>query len=175
LLLRNWRDGDSEAGKQVMEEMYTQLHRMAGLQMSRERSEHTLQATALVNELYLRMVRGAGVDWQDRAHFLAVAARQLRRILVDHARKKGAARRDGVRVAIDGFDVPAAEGMDVLDIDRALDELGQVDERVMSVIECRYFGGLTEDETAAALNISTATVRRDQAFGKAWIVRRLQA
>lgn len=173
VLLRKWRQGDADAGRQVMELMYEQLHRMAGHQMGLERKEHTLQATALVNELYIRMVRGNHVDWQDRAHFLAVAARQLRRILVDHARKKNAARRSGVRVTVDDVDIPIAADQDVLDVDRALDELAKVDERVMKVIECRYFGGLSEDETATALGISNATVRRDQTFGRAWIQRKL--
>lgn len=175
VLLRKWRQGDADAGKQVMELMYEQLHRMAGHQMGLERKEHTLQATALVNELYIRMVRGNHVDWQDRAHFLAVAARQLRRILVDHARKKNAARRSGVRVTVDDVDIPIAADQDVLDVDRALEELAKVDERVMKVIECRYFGGLSEEETSAALGISSATVRRDQTFGRAWIQRKLSA
>ena len=175
VLLRKWRQGDTDAGKQVMELMYEQLHRMAGHQMGLERKEHTLQATALVNELYIRMVRGNHVDWQDRAHFLAVAARQLRRILVDHARKKNAARRSGVRVTVDDVDIPIAADQDVLDVDRALDELAKVDERVMKVIECRYFGGLSEEETSAALGISSATVRRDQTFGRAWIQRKLSS
>ncbi len=175
VLLRKWRQGDADAGKQVMELMYEQLHRMAGHQMGLERKEHTLQATALVNELYIRMVRGNHVDWQDRAHFLAVAARQLRRILVDHARKKNAARRSGVRVTVDDVDIPIAADQDVLDVDRALDELAKVDERVMKVIECRYFGGLSEEETSAALGISSATVRRDQTFGRAWIQRKLSS
>jgi RNA polymerase sigma factor (TIGR02999 family) len=121
------------------------------------------------------MVRGNHVDWQDRAHFLAVAARQLRRILVDHARKKNAARRSGVRVTVDDVDIPIAPDQDVLDVDRALDELAKVDERVMKVIECRYFGGLSEEETSAALGISSATVRRDQTFGRAWIQRKLSS
>ena len=175
VLLRKWRQGDADAGKQVMELMYEQLHRMAGHQMGLERKEHTLQATALVNELYIRMVRGNHVDWQDRAHFLAVAARQLRRILVDHARKKNAARRSGVRVTVDDVDIPVAADQDVLDVDRALEELAKVDERVMKVIECRYFGGLSEEETSAALGISSATVRRDQTFGRAWIQRKLSS
>jgi RNA polymerase sigma factor (TIGR02999 family) len=175
VLLRKWRQGDADAGRQVMELMYEQLHRMAGHQMGLERKEHTLQATALVNELYIRMVRGNHVDWQDRAHFLAVAARQLRRILVDHARKKNAARRSGVRVTVDDVDIPIAADQDVLDVDRALDELAKVDERVMKVIECRYFGGLSEEETSAALGISSATVRRDQTFGRAWIQRKLSS
>lgn len=173
VLLRKWRQGDSGAGNQVMAQMYDQLYRMAGHQMGLERKEHTLQATALVNELYLRMVRGNHVDWQDRAHFLAVAARQLRRILVDHARKKNAARRSGVRVTVDDVDIPIAADQDVLDVDLALEELSKVDERVMKVIECRYFGGLSEAETAAALGVSAATVRRDQTFGRAWIQRKL--
>jgi len=174
ILLQKWRRGDADAGNQVMELMYQQLHRMAGRQMGMERTEHTLQATALVSELYLRMVKGANVDWQDRAHFLAVAARQLRRILVDHARKRGASRRSGVRVTVDDMELPVAPDQDVLEVDRALEDLARVDERAMKVIECRYFGGLTEEETAAALGISGPTVRRDQTFGRAWIQRRLQ-
>jgi RNA polymerase sigma factor (TIGR02999 family) len=174
-LLRKWRAGDQGAGELVMEEMYSKLYRMANQQMGMERREHTLQPTALVNELYLRMVRGSGADWQDRAHFLAVAARQLRRILVDHARRRGALRRFGVRVTLQDAEVAVGQDEDVIDIDLALDELTKLDERVAKVIECRYFGGLTEEETGVALEISEATVRRDQTFGHAWILRKLRS
>ena len=174
-LLRKWRAGDQGAGELVMEEMYSKLYRIANQQMGLERQEHTLQPTALVNELYLRMVRGSGADWQDRAHFLAVAARQLRRILVDHARRRGALRRFGVRVALEDAEVAVGQDEDVIDIDLALDELTKLDERVAKVIECRYFGGLTEEETGVALEISEATVRRYQTFGHAWILRKLRS
>jgi RNA polymerase sigma factor (TIGR02999 family) len=167
-LLLRWRGGDAEAGAELFEAMYQELHRIAARSMSGERSGHTLQPTALVHELYLRMIAGSEVEWNNRAHFLAIAARQARRLLVEHARKRSS---QMIRVvAGEGFDLPALADRDVIQVDEALEELRKVDCRAAGVIELRFFGGLKEDETAAALNISTTTVKRDWAFGRAWLL-----
>jgi RNA polymerase sigma factor (TIGR02999 family) len=144
--------------------------------MRNERPGHTLQATALMNELYLRLMGGVTVDWQDRAHFLAVAARLLRRILVDHARESLAAKRGGgaaVTTLNEGSARTPSFDESLLDLHTALDELACLDERAAQVIELRYFGGLTEKEAAEILGISVATLKRDWEAGRAWLVTRL--
>jgi RNA polymerase sigma factor (TIGR02999 family) len=167
-LLVKWRGGDREAAAKLFEAMYGELHRIAARFMRGERSGHTLQPTALVHELYLRLLSGSPVEWQDRAHFLAVAARQARRLLVEHARRRSSS---AVKVPVgEGFDLPALADRDVLAVDEALDELRKVDERVASVIELRFFGGLEEDEVAAVLAISASTVKRDWTYGRAWLI-----
>jgi RNA polymerase sigma factor (TIGR02999 family) len=156
--------------------MQPELRRIAAAYMRKERQEHTLQATALVNELYLRLMGGAAVEWQDRAHFLAVASQQLRRILVDYAREKLAEKRGGGAEAttlVDGTAATPPFEERLLDLHRALDELAAMDARAAQVIEVRYFGGLTEKETAEVLGISLATLKRDWAAGRAWLVDRL--
>jgi RNA polymerase sigma factor (TIGR02999 family) len=175
-LLMDWRKGSREAGKELLARMQPELRRLAAGYMRKENAGHTLQATALVNELYLRLMSGAVVEWQDRAHFLAVAAQQLRRILVDHAREKLAQKRGGgaaVTTATEGSarTPPFDEGL--LDLHRALDELEAMDRRAAQVIELRYFGGLTEKEAAEVLGISVATLKRDWEAGRAWLVGRL--
>lgn len=176
VLLHRWRAGDREAGDAVMQQMYAELHRIAEIQMSRERADHTLRPTALVNELYLRMIRGVNIDWHDRAHFCAVAAQNIRRILVEHARKLQAARRSGIKVPLDQiFDLGAVPDQDILRVDEALEELAKADERASRGIELRYFGGLTEEEIAAALEVSVSTVKRDFTFGRAWMLKYLSA
>jgi len=175
-LLMDWRKGNREAGKELLARMQPELRRIAAGYMRKEHPGHTLQATALVNELYLRLMGGAVVEWQDRAHFLAVAAQQLRRILVDHAREKLAQKRDGgaaVTIATEGSARTPPFDENLLDLHRALDELEVMDERVARVIELRYFGGLTEKEAAEVLEISVSTPKRDWEAGRAWLVGRL--
>lgn len=175
-LLMDWRKGNREAGKELMARMQPELRRIAAAYMRKEHPGHTLQATALVNELYLRLMGGAAIEWQDRAHFLAVASQQLRRILVDHAREKLAGKRGGGALAttlVEGSAVTPAFEEKLLDLHRALDELAVMDERVGRVIELRYFGGLTEREAAEVLGISVATLKRDWDTGRAWLVDRL--
>jgi RNA polymerase sigma factor (TIGR02999 family) len=167
-LLQRWRGGDQRAGTILFDAMYHDLRRIAASSMRGERSGHTLQPTAMVHELYLRMIGGFEVDWRDRAHFLAVAARQVRRMLVEHARKRSS-RMVKVSLAESG-ETPAPADRDVIEVDLGLDELRKVDERAARVIELRFFGGLTESEVAVALNISETTVKRDWTFGRAWLL-----
>jgi RNA polymerase sigma factor (TIGR02999 family) len=145
--------------------------------MAGEPKGHTLQATALVNEVYLRLVNGRSVNWQNRAHFLAVAARLMRRILVDFARARRYQKRggDAIRVTLsDGLELPEEPGRDLVALDDALEALGALDERKGRVIEMRFFGGLTVEETAEALHVSPETVKRDWKLAKAWLLRELR-
>jgi RNA polymerase sigma factor (TIGR02999 family) len=175
-LLLNWRHGNREAGNELMARMQPELRRIAAGYMQRERSCHTLQPTALVNELFLKLMGGATVEWQDRAHFLAVASQQLRRILVDHARERQAEKRGSGALAttlLEGSAVAQPFEENLLDLHHALDELSALDSRAARVIELRYFGGLTEKEAAEVLEISIATLKRDWEAGRAWLVDRL--
>lgn len=145
--------------------------------MAGERAEHSLQATALVNEAYLRLIDAKGVSWHDRAHFLAVAARMMRRILVDHARSRQYQKRGGqaVRVTLDeGLIVAHEPDLDFVALDEALTALALVDSRKSQVVEMRFFGGLTLEETAEALNVSRDTVKRDWKMAKLWLLRELR-
>lgn len=174
--LLDWRNGDKEAGDRLMVTAYNELRRIAAKYMSRERREHTLQGTALVHELYLRLFSGAPVNWQDRAHFLAVASQQLRRILVDHARTLRAEKRGGNRVRVS---LTSANGwstdreQDLVDLDDAMNDLEQLDPRAARIVELRFFGGLTETDVAEAIGVSLATVKRNWSFAKAWLKNRL--
>jgi RNA polymerase sigma-70 factor (ECF subfamily) len=175
-LLADWRAGDGEAGKQLMAVAYDHLRRLAAYYLRRERSDHTLQATELVSELYVKLFSSEPVEWQDRVHFFAVASRQLRRILVDHARAKRADKRGGNCVklsltAIVGL-VQSVE-IDLLEIEEALAQLEASDPRAAAGVELRFFAGLTESEIAEALGISLATLRRDWKFSRAWLLSRL--
>lgn len=176
-LLGAWRQGDEAALRELAELLQPELRRIASLQMSRERAGHTLQPTALVNELYLELLRGVAVDWKDRAHFLAVAVNVLRRILVEHARNRGAAKRGGgeAREELqDGMAAEPAPDEEILDLHRALEELEAMDKRAARVVELRYFGGLTEAETAEAMGVSLSTMKRDWEVARAWLGDRLR-
>jgi RNA polymerase sigma factor (TIGR02999 family) len=174
-LLQHWRGGSSDAGRRVFELVYDDLREIAGRYMRSERPDHTLQPTALVHELCVRLLSGHPIDLQDRAHFLAVAARQLRRLLVNHARDLKAAKRGGAaaKLSIDDLQSFGQAPHDVLDLDMALSRLDKVDKRAAEVIELRYFGGLTEAETAEALGISVASIKRDWTFARTWLLRDL--
>lgn len=175
-LLGQWRDGDKDAGDRLIEIVYAELHRMASGAMRRERGEHTLQTTALVHELYLRLCGSAPVDWQDRSHFFAVAARQMRRILVDHARRVRSDRRGGGQIKIELWDADGgACDFDerLLAVDESLTRLEALDARTAKVLELRFFGGLTEAEAAEALNVSIATLKRDWDFARTWMASQL--
>lgn len=172
-LLQAWRSGDEDALDRLIPLVHDELHRLAGGYMRRERSDHTLQATALVDEVYLRLV-DAEVDWKDRAHFLAVAATLMRRILVDHARSRGRGKRSAVRVTLEeaALVTPGvSEGM--LALDEALTRLAAKDERSARAVELRYFGGLTYAEIGEILEVSDATVHRDLRLARAWLYREL--
>ena len=171
-LLLAWGTGDEAALRRLVPLVQDELHRIAQRCMSGERLEHSLQATALVNEAYMRLVGAQHVDWQNRKHFLAMAATIMRRILVDHARSKHYQKRGGggVRVTLDDQNVAAAEpGRDLVALDDALAELAKSDERKSRIIELRFFGGLTVEETAAVLDVSVDTVKRDWKLAKAWL------
>ena len=176
-LLRAWNDGDAGAFDRVLPLVYEELHRMAARYLIGERSSVSLQATALVNELCLRMLGWNPVSWQNRGHFFGVSAQMMRRVLVDIARRRRAERRGGpevIRVPLDGIDIPASEpGADLLAVDMALQMLAAEDPRKAQVVEMRFFGGLSVDETAEALGISVRTVHSDWAFARAWLYRTL--
>lgn len=174
-LLQEWRTGDKQALDQLMPLVYDQMRRLAARCLRDERSDHTLRATALVHEAYLRLV-DAEVDWQDRVHFFAVAARILRHILVDHAKAHGREKRGGgaQKVSLDeAILVGPQASAGILDLDLALQRLAAQDERKSEIVELLCFGGLTYDETAAALKISPATVHRELKMAKAWLHREL--
>jgi RNA polymerase sigma factor (TIGR02999 family) len=175
-LLADWRGGNREAGNQLMEAAYKHLHRLASHYLQQERADHTLNASALVNELYVRLFSSDICEWRDRTHFFAVAAQQLRRILVDHARAARADKRGGDRVRVS---LTVAEGVappmdrDILEVDEALRQLEALDPRAAAGVELRFFGGLNESEIAEALGISLATIHRDWKVARAWLVAQL--
>jgi len=177
-LLGAWSGGDRAALDRLMPLVYSELRRLADRHLSRERREHTLQATALVNEAYMRLVDQRHARWLNRAQFFAVAARLMRRILVDHARARAAAKRGqgATRLALDEApELPARPGQDaeLVALDAALERLATLDERQSQVVELRYFGGLSIEETAEVLKLSPATVKREWAMARAWLFREL--
>ena len=176
-LLLKWGRGDEDALQQLIPLVYTELHRIAQRHIGHERPDHSLQATALINEAYLRLVDANAVAWHDRAHFLAVAARVMRHILVDHARARHYQKRGGqaVRVTFDeGLVVTNERAPNLIALDEALNALARFDERKSRVIEMRFFGGLTVEETASVLNVSPATVMGDWRLAKAWLQREMR-
>jgi RNA polymerase sigma factor (TIGR02999 family) len=175
-LLFEWRNGDATAFDKLLPLVYDELRRIASRYMKRERAGHTLQTTALVNEAYLRLVNQQGIDWQDRAHFFAVAAQVMRHLLVDHARANHYAKRGGnaVQVTLDeGAIVTESQNVEILALDEALTRLAAMDERKVKIVELRYFGGLSAEETAAVLDLSEITVKREWLKAKAWLFREL--
>jgi RNA polymerase sigma factor (TIGR02999 family) len=173
-LLRAWNAGDEEAGRRLIPLVYGELRRRAGGYLRRERPGHTLQPTALVHEAYLRLV-GLQGQWRSRSQFFGVASNLMRRILVDHARRRRAAKRDAIRVTLNEAAEPAVEReVDLVRLDEALSELSALDARQARVVELRYFGGLTLDEAAQLLGVSIATVKRDWTLARAWLFDRLR-
>ena len=173
-LLKAWSQGDTHARDQLVPLVYEELYRIARRQIRRERPDHTLQASALVNEAYLRLVDQHRADWQHRSQFFAIAARIMRRILVDHARRRRYQKRgDGaLHITLDAIEIVSdGRGETLLALDAALDALQVHDKRKCDVVELQYFGGLSKAETAEALNVSLATVNRDWAFARAWLHR----
>ena len=174
-LLRAWSDGDQNALDQLTPIVYDELRRLAGHYLRRERTGHSLQATALVNEAYLRLVDYKRMRWENRAHFFAVSAQLMRRILVDHARRHNLKRGGGVQhiqldeAAVMGGNRPT----DLVALDDAMNALARLDARKVQVVEMRFFGGLSLEETAAVLKVSSVTVRRDLRTAKAWLYREL--
>ena len=175
-LLVAWGHGDAVALEHLIPVVQSELHRIAERCMRQERGGHTLQATALVNEAYLRLVDVQRIDWQDRMHFLAISARVMRRILVDHARARNYQKRGGgaIRVTLNEELAGLHErGHDLVALDDALDALAATDERKSRVVELRFFGGLSVEETASVLKVSAETVMRDWRLAKAWLFREL--
>jgi RNA polymerase sigma-70 factor (ECF subfamily) len=175
-LLLAWQEGDQAALDRLIPLVHAELYRRAKRYMGRERRGHTLQTTALIHEVYLRLVDAQQVRWQNRAHFFAIAARLMRRILVDHARERRYQKRGGEarRVTLDeGLVVSPERDYDLVALDDALSALGEVDLRKSRVVELRFFGGLSVEETAEALEVSPETVRRDWRLARSWLLRRL--
>ena len=176
-LLQAWRDGDQTALDQLMPLVYDELHRMAKRYMGRERPDHTLQTTALIHEAYLRLIERSHTRWENRAHFFAISAQLMRQILVDFARSRRSRKRGG-----EEFQVSLAEALpvfvkrdaDLVALDDALVALAAIDARKSRIVELRFFGGLSEEETSAVLKISPATVRRDWKVAKVWLLRELK-
>ena len=175
-LLGDWTRGERGALDQLLPLVYAELRRVAARQLRSERNDHTLQPTALVHEAYIRLVGQRQVDWQNRAHFFGVAAQVMRRILVDHARRRGASKRGDAlqRVSIDeAIDVAASNEIPILELDQALDRLEKMDAGLAKIVELRAFGGLTIDEAAHVLSVSPSTAKRDWRTAKAWLTREL--
>lgn len=173
-LLTHWSKGDKAALDKLIPLVYAELRRLARHYIRGERADLTLQTSALVNEAYLRLVDYRKMRWQDRAHFFAIAAQLMRRILVEHARKRRAAKRGGGAVQISLSGAASAKEqrtVDLIALDRALGELADIDERRSRIVELRYFGGLNIEETAAALEVSPVTVQREWRIAKAWLHR----
>lgn len=174
-LLRDWRAGDAEALEELTPLVYDDLRRIAADRLRGERAGHTLQATALVNEAFLRLSEGQ-LAVSDRAHFFAIAARMIRRILTDYARARGSIKRGGnvSHLTLDEERVASAIDVDIVELDDALRRLADFDERKSDILELHYYGGMTYDEIATALGVSPATVDRDLRFAKAWLAHELR-
>jgi len=177
-LLLAWSEGDSSALEQLTPLVYRELHRLARHYMSQERPGHTLQATALVHEAYVRLVDVNRMHWQNRAHFFAVSAQMMRRILVEFARRRHREKRGGNAVQVtlhDALSVSADKAPDLVALDDALSAMTEMDPRMSQVVELRFFGGLSVEETAEVLKISPETVMRDWKSAKVWLLRELSA
>lgn len=175
-LLADWSHGDQSALDRLMPLVYDELRRLAHRHMARERGQHTLQTTALVNEAYLRLVEQKDVHWQNRAHFFAIAAQMMRRILIDYARKRGYAKRGGgaPHVPLDEAAVLSEErAANLIALDDALNSLAALDSQQCRVVELRFFGGLTVEETAAVLGLSVDKIKREWSTAKAWLAKQM--
>lgn len=172
VLLRKWSEGDANALEQLTPLVYDELHRLAHRHMRRESAGHVLQTSALINEAYLRLVDQPRIQWESRAHFFGIAARLMRRILVDDARKRNSAKRGGslIQVPLDEVESLAQQqAANVVAVDEALQRLEAIDARQSQIVELRFFGGLSIDETAELLKVSPGTVMRDWTFARAWL------
>ena len=175
ILLNAARAGDKVAPGKLLELVYDDLRRLAAAYMQKERSDHTLQATALVHEAYIRLVDWQNTGWENRAQFFAVAAQVMRRILVDHARAKNADKRGGQKITLDeAISFPNEKELDLLALEETLSALEKIDPRQARIVELRFFGGLSIEETAHVLNVSETTVKREWTFAKTWFQRELK-
>jgi RNA polymerase sigma factor (TIGR02999 family) len=176
-LLKAWSGGDQQALHELMPTLYAEIRKLARSYLRRERPDHTLQATALVNEAYMRLVDQRDVQWQNRAHFFGIAAQVMRRILVDHARMQKAEKRGSGQspIVLDaGLDIAADQRLDFVAVDDALKALAALDPRQAQLVELRFFGGLSIEETAEVMRLSPATVKREWAGARAWLRRELE-
>jgi RNA polymerase sigma-70 factor, ECF subfamily len=175
VLLNRLSDGDESAPERLLPLVYEDLRRLARAYFADEKPEHTLQATALVHEAYIRLVNWENVSWQNRAHFFAVAAEVMRKILIDHARRKNAQKRDGgQKILLDeAVSFSKNKELDLVKLDEALETLEKLDKRQAKIVELRFFGGLSIEETAYILKVSETTVKREWTFAKAWFQREL--
>lgn len=176
-LLAAWGEGDAGAFDELVPLVYRELRRIAGNFMRRQRPDHSLQATALINEAYLRLIDAERVNWQNRTHFFAFSAQIMRHVLVDAARRKNSKKRGGENLHVtldDNAEIPAADQTDVVALDEALKRLAIMSPRQSKVIELRFFGGLTEEQVAETLKISDRTVRRDWNLARTWLFRELR-
>jgi RNA polymerase sigma factor (TIGR02999 family) len=177
-ILKSWSGGNREAVDDLIPLVYDELHKVAAQYLRRQRSDHTLQPTALVNEAYLKLIDISNVNWHDRAHFFAVASQTMRHILVDHARAQMREKRGGGVVQKLSLDEAVSfskdKDVDVLLLDEALRELATIDEQQCKIVELRFFGGLTVEETAVVLKISPATVKREWRIAKAWLFKKME-
>ena len=177
-LLVEWREGSPEAEARLLAAVHGELRRIAAAYMRRERRDHSLQPTALVNEAYLRLAPRRGTDWEGRTHFFGIAARVMRQVLVDHARRRRALKRPSGREEVPASRIPdpgTRADIDVLALNEALDQLAALDPRQAEVVELRYFGGLTEEEVATLMGLSPATVRRDVASARFFLGQRMRS
>ena len=171
-MLRNWRNGDREALEKLIPVVYDELRRQAVNYLRRERPGHTLQTTALIHEAYLRLINQQNIEWQNRAHFYAIAARLMRQILVDHARKHQAAKRGGSDIKVpleEAMAISSERSVDLVALDEALTRLAAIDPQQSRIVELRYFSGLSVEETAEVMAVSSRTVKRDWNVAKAWL------
>lgn len=174
--LQDWNDGQDDAQERLLPYVYEELKRQARYLMSRERSNHTLQPTALVHEAFMRLSKQTGIDWQNRAHFFGISSRLMRQILVDHARTHAAAKRGStpIHYSIDDIDIPVEQRAEsIIAMNEALDHLEKIDEQQAKVVEMRFFGGLSNAEIAEALGVSERTVLRELKVAKLWLFREL--
>jgi len=177
LILKDWSGGKRESANVLLSLVYDELRRIARQYLRKERSDHTLQPTALVHEAYMKLIDISDVSWQDRAHFFAVASNVMRHILVDHARARATEKRGGEaqRMALeDAVKLSDAPDIDLLALDEAMKQLADFDEQQSKIVELRFFGGLTIEETAHVIGISPATVKREWTMAKAWLFRRMK-
>jgi RNA polymerase sigma factor (TIGR02999 family) len=174
-LLRHWKQGDAKALDELLPLVYKELRRLAHYHLRSERPDHTLQSTALVHEAYLRLMGGQPMHFENRAHFIAVASRLMRQVLVDYARERRAGKRDGgCRIAVECLDALAVSGdAELLALDDALNELARIDERQGKIVEMKFFGGLSAPEISEVLSLSRATVDRDWATARVWLHRQM--
>jgi len=177
VILKDWSEGNRASADRLLSLVYDELRKIAGQYLKKEKSDHTLQPTALVHEAYMKLIDISDISWNDRAHFFAVSANIMRHILVDHARAKLAEKRggDAQRISLEDADSLSSEpDIDLLAVDEALNELAKFDEQQSRIVELRFFGGLTIEETAHVAGISPATVKREWAMAKAWLHRKLK-